>query len=737
VTNGKQGELFKIRADLPTKLPDTAFLKVGAPRDRLYIFFSDTAAYDLSVQLLGTVGERLPVVIMCGKTANLDSVTTTANFSFSVTGPTPGLEFYESSAAVTPATSFPLINGRRTLWVTSTVAISNGQFAVTPDSTNTVVGSNPRDKIYFVKPLVSIDSAFYYTNNGFGRVDRVEVYFKDTLAFVSDSMIFYWPSKLAATPNRRVVTAAGGGMTIDPANHRHVTVTLATPFPDEITAGSTGEFLGTTWNRPNSSPTSASEATNFKIEDRVGPLAMSALLVERIGGGIGNDTLYVSFSESIVAASLMVGDAISLMLIKNGVESPLAVLNQVASPTATEPYRFRLVVTGPAAPAIGDSLRLKPGGPITDSTVWLNTPHLNNRPVPINIKAIPAPIDSAWYKDVDANGHVDLVTIWFKKSVTLTDCIIALDWGLGRLDTAAQTRLSYAIPGVNTIVNVNTVQLFSNLSAIKTSGNMQATISYSSIPGESVVGTVLDSAAPVLIDTVRYYPGKAITETTSDLDTVRAQFSENIAATIGATPFNLQSIVGNVPYTFTVVPQPPDQNRATLIVNNNSLSPATVGFPRTGDQVWINVTGGIADIASSLPQTNDANRRVPLKVMLKPSIRIAISSNPFNIATQIFVKEYPSITGTGTAIILRPMGRMGNVSNITQASAAIYDAIGNLVVPRKDFQKNETDNIFSLVWNGYNANGRMVGSGTYLAVLSYTDVNGQTTTEHKRIGVKR
>ena len=96
--------------------------------------------------------------------------------------------------------------------------------------------------------------------------------------------------------------------------------------------------------------------------------------------------------------------------------------------------------------------------------MWLNTPHLNNRPVPIAIKAIPAPIVSASYKDVDANGHVDLVTLTFAKSVTLTDCIIALDWGLGRLDTAAQTRLSYANPGVNTIVNVNTVQLFSNLS---------------------------------------------------------------------------------------------------------------------------------------------------------------------------------------------------------------------------------------------------------------------------------
>ena len=739
VTNGSMGQTFTIVADLPGKLPDSAKLKVGAPRDRLWIFYGDTAAYDLAAELRGFVGDRLPVVIMCGKVADLDSVTSTANFSFSIIEPTTGLQFYADAGAATPATSFTLVNGRTTIWVTSNIEISNGGFVAKPDTVNTVIKSDRREKIYFIKPPVQIDSAYYYTDNGFGRVDRVEVYFKDTLAFLSDSMIFYWPSKAIAPANRRVVTAAGG-MTLDAANKHHVTVSLAAdPFPQEITTGNTQELLGTTWNRPNSAPAAAAEKTDFRIKERVGPLAMTALLVERIGGGVGFDTLFVSFSEPIVPASLI---GASLILKKGGVETSLTVSTQIAAPTATSPYRYQLVVTGPAAPAIGDSLRLTPGGPITDDDIadsLHNPPHLNNRPVPIMLKAVPAPILSAYYKDLDANGHVDQVTITFAKSVTLTDCIIALDWGLGRLDTAAQTRLSFGDPGTNTIVNVNTIQFFSNLNTIKTSGNMQATVSYISIPGEFVFGTVIDSAAPVLIDTVRYYPGKPLTETTSDLDTVVALFSENIAASIGATPFNLYSILTNVPYVFTVVTPPtaPVQNHAVFIVNNNSLNPATVGFPRTGDSVWINPAGGIADVASALVQTNAANKRVPLKVILKPSIRIAISSNPFSIATPIVVKDYPSITGMGTAIILRPIGRMGNVSNITQASAIIYDAIGNLVVPKTEFQKKETDNIFCLVWNGYNIHGRMVASGTYLAVLAYTDINGNTQTERKRIGVKR
>jgi len=253
---------------------------------------------------------------------------------------------------------------------------------------------------------------------------------------------------------------------------------------------------------------------------------------------------------------------------------------------------------------------------------------------------------------------------------------------------------------------------------------------------------VADSAAPVLIDTVRYYPGKPINETTSDPDTVVALFSENIAASIGATPFNLYSITANVPYSFTIATPPaaPNQNRALLIVNTNSLTPAAVGFPRTGDSVWINKDGGMADLANSLVQTNPANRRVPLKVMLKPSMRIAVSKNPFCETTPIVVADFPSITNmnkTGTVIILRPIGKMGNVSNIIEATATVYDGVGNTVVPKTPFAKNVTDNIFQFFWNGCNTKGRAVGSGAYLAVLTYTDLNGQTTRELKRIGVKR
>ncbi|MBN2036518.1 MAG: hypothetical protein JW768_07220 [Chitinispirillaceae bacterium] len=736
VTNGSMGQIFSIRADLPGKLPDTARLKVGAPRERLWIFYSDTAAYDLSVILQGTVGERLPVVIMCGRVANLDSAVQTANFDFLINGATTGLEFYATSTAATPSDTFTLVNGRATLWVTSSVAITNGQFAVTPDTVNTVLGSDPRDKIYFIKPLVKIDSAFYYTNNGFGRVDRVEVYFQDTLAFVPDSMIFYWPAKLVANPNRRVVTAAGGGMTLDPANSRHVTVTLATPFPQEITAGNTGEFLGTTWNRPNSSPGTAAEATDFQIQERVGPLAMRALLVERIGGGAGIDTLYVTFSEPIVPATLV---GTSLILKKAGVESQLTVTEATASGT----NRYKLVVTGASAPVVGDSLRLQPGGPITDTDSLRNTPHLNNRPVVIEVKLVPAPVVAAKYQDRNADGHVDFAVFQFGKKVMLSDCIIALDWGVSSIDSIPTARLAAVVTAgaaEDSVIEANIAGLFAGLTGIKTSGGMFTTVEYRSIPGEQVTGDVADSAAPVLIDSAHYYPGTAIDASTSYPDTIVALFSEPIAATLNnAVPFDLLSVSTNTGYTFSVVtpsPIPMNQNRCTFVVVPGSLTPAAVSIPRTGDSVRIHPAAGVRDAQGAVLQSHPANHRVVLKVHLRPSWTIAISKNPFSPDTSII-----NIAGVpnqrGIAITIRPIGRMGDISDITKATATLYDAVGNLVADKTDFIPVPSYNIRYFTWNGANKNNRNVSTGTYLAVLQITDKNGINSKELIKIGVKR
>jgi len=44
---------------------------------------------------------------------------------------------------------------------------------------------------------------------------------------------------------------------------------------------------------------------------------------------------------------------------------------------------------------------------------------------------------------------------------------------------------------------------------------------------------------------------------------------------------------------------------------------------------------------------------------------------------------------------------------------------------------------YGVFWDGRNANGRFVGGGGYLMVLSMTDVDGKEITQRMKIGVRR
>jgi hypothetical protein len=485
--------------------------------------------------------------------------------------------------------------------------------------------------------------------------------------------------------------------------------------------------LGTTWNRPNTAPSSPAEASDFIIQDRAGPLVMTASLVERFVPG--SDTMVVTFSEAVVQASLA---GVSLSLIKNGAETDLT----VAVLTAIDAQSYRIVVTGTAAPAVGDSLRIKVGGPLTDTSAWKNAAHASNRPVVITIKKKPTPVTSAAYFDRNADGEIDYVVLHFAKGVVLSDCIVKIDrGGANKVDSVAVSRLGY-VSG-DTIVEANIAGLFPGITAPLTSGAMVSTVGYRSIPGETVQHDVADSAAPVLADTAYFYPGKTISATTSEADTLVVTFSEPINSAIdGTTPFKFHCMSLSAPYTLplnTTSFTPRGGNSYQFITTGKVIPEDPIKFPRTGDSVWIDPAASIKDVSLNV-QKNPANRRVPLKVTLKPDLRISISSNPFNPADPILVR---GVSGSGLAITIRPEGQMGDLSNVREATVTIYDVLGNTVIEKTPFKKNVTENIYYFTWDGHNKNNRMVGTGTYLAVIMTTDQNGKRTKELQRIGVKR
>ena len=68
----------------------------------------------------------------------------------------------------------------------------------------------------------------------------------------------------------------------------------------------------------------------------------------------------------------------------------------------------------------------------------------------------------------------------------------------------------------------------------------------------------------------------------------------------------------------------------------------------------------------------------------------------------------------------------------------IYDAVGNVVncIERKNVAESSKGVAF--VWDGRNEKGRLVGGGTYLAMVSIEDSQGKKYAPSKhKLGVKR
>ena len=98
------------------------------------------------------------------------------------------------------------------------------------------------------------------------------------------------------------------------------------------------------------------------------------------------------------------------------------------------------------------------------------------------------------------------------------------------------------------------------------------------------------------------------------------------------------------------------------------------------------------------------------------------------------------IQSKGGPLTQRANGSSGNAPSYGDAVA--YDAVGNLV--SRDLHvylaaADVADSTYSygIYWNCRNQNGRWVGNGTYLIVISTTDVNNRTIINRIKVGVNR
>lgn len=132
--------------------------------------------------------------------------------------------------------------------------------------------------------------------------------------------------------------------------------------------------------------------------------------------------------------------------------------------------------------------------------------------------------------------------------------------------------------------------------------------------------------------------------------------------------------------------------------------------------------------------------------MANGTISITISSNPVKLDKDLSSTLPPRILNTYKNVI------GGNAKGMIIAvhstvplkefngnwgTAVVYDAVGNLVVKDLEILKANDNSLteYGAFWDGKNRNGRTVGAGTYLLVISITDIKGVTRSLRSKIGI--
>ena len=165
-----------------------------------------------------------------------------------------------------------------------------------------------------------------------------------------------------------------------------------------------------------------------------------------------------------------------------------------------------------------------------------------------------------------------------------------------------------------------------------------------------------------------------------------------------------------------------------------------VDFPGNSDSIRIDVSNNIQDIFGNV-QREPNNRFAPMAVKPVPfTVGVTYGPNPFTAVNEFRTcrtyEEAREITSEnkGILILLTPdTSRVKRQVSIT-GSMSIYDAVGNVI----QSPELKTDNSRAFFfWNGVTKKGRLVGTGTYIGILTVQDEIGRIFRKRIYIGVKR
>ncbi|MBD3346156.1 MAG: hypothetical protein GF401_13950 [Chitinivibrionales bacterium] len=351
--------------------------------------------------------------------------------------------------------------------------------------------------------------------------------------------------------------------------------------------------------------------------------------------------------------------------------------------------------------------------------------------------------------DTNGDGHLDRIDLTWSDNRALRDSMptvselvtllqiatregktVALSADTMEVDTANQT--------IRVILEENTVETLET-------GWDSAQVQLAPVPvaGDGsyfYIADIVDRAGPV-IKTARYYR-----DPQTGRDSLIVEFSEPVI-------WQSSSVIPPEVFNYYRLDTLKDEAFSETDASDLGQIPAGAIVMMTGDflpvggidSLQLDDNSRIVDSSGTAPPEN--GRKAPVLYAGGEPWAGAIV-NPFtpgvddipyqvrNFYDNVIYSQSGSNSTSGTIIGIQSQGPLERQSDGSYGKAVVYDAVANMV--RKNlrvYQETTTD--YGVFWDGLNANGRRVGGGAYLLVISTTDINGDTQTTRVKLGVKR
>ncbi|MDG5815677.1 hypothetical protein QA601_11340 [Chitinispirillales bacterium ANBcel5] len=575
--------------------------------------------------------------------------------------------------------------------------------------------SDLRSNIYFESVLIPISHGNVFADNGYGSVDRMEVYYEQELTAenIPDSLELNWPGRPGE--DRRV--ASGTEIIFDPLEPNKLTAIFTTPFPEEITTFAENRLLGAHYASNPFDASDSKQVTFFSIIDSVGPLIKAASVKEK--NTAGTDTLILTFTEPVLQESL-VGQTLLLRKDFDDTEVPILVLDVILQSDNNDVVKVIVEDAGENSPQRGDFLRFHPNGGVVDGKDNAGV-HPDNREVRLGLISVPPQIDSAAYFDVNTDGEVDRAIVYFDKSVNPNDFSMTFHWTSGN-ETGTISSDNFTLIDERSL-HVDLRGAFSFDVKNQTSGAMMVTVSYVDHE-QRVSSAVIDRAAPV-ITSAQYRHGVYNDHLSSSTDTLIVTFSEPVEYISHDMPFNLFTTRNESPEEYNFVLRFIRQIGEQHLFTVEGREPSSV-LPSKEDSIYINPLAAVKDYSDN-SQQNSNNKRVKLEIDDATEMwELKVAPIPYYQHTPVYYDNY----GYKKAILfeLSPIYRGFIVDNhYNEIRLDIYDHLGNVVFSGT-MEHTKNSEAYRAFWNLKNRKGRTVATGTYLAVASFSD---ETNTRKK------